>query len=133
MVVNNAQTSYDPRFIAANIPGSGWKAGPLWMLFGIGAKDASLENLPAQTQRLFEDASPINYLTPDDPPVRIFFTWANATSGLSESHSIHHPKFGEILKQKMEALKIECDFQYAQPAKEMPEDVSFFKKHFGLK
>lgn len=132
MAVNNAQTSYDPRFIAAHIPGPGWKAGPLWMLYGMKAKDASLDDLPPEKVRLFEEASPLNYLTADDPPVRIIFTWDNVTSGVSETHSIHHPKFGEILKQKMDELKIDCEFKYAQPAKEMPEDVSFFKKHFGL-
>jgi hypothetical protein len=57
----------------------------------------------------------------------------SGTAGVSESHSIHHPKFGEILKQRMDELNIECEFKYAQPAKEMPEDIAFFKKHFGLK
>lgn len=133
MAVNNAQTSYDPRFVAANIPGPGWKIGPLWQLHGVNPKDASLENLSPERVRSFEEASPLNYLTPDDPPVRIIFTWDNVTSGVSETHSIHHPKFGEILKQKMDELKIECDFQYAQASKELPEDVTFFKKHFGLR
>ena len=90
-------------------------------------------NLPPDKVRLFEDASPINYLTPDDPPVRIIFTWDNIASGdLSEAHSIHHPKFGELLKKKMDAMKIECEFRYAQPSKEMPDDVAFFRKHFGM-
>jgi hypothetical protein len=33
----------------------------------------------------------------------------------------------------MDDLKIECQFKYGQPSKEMPEDVSFFKKHFELR
>jgi len=126
MAVNNTQTSYDPRFIRQNIPGPGWRAGPVWQLFGL--KGPTEDILPA-IGKLMEDASPLNHLTRDDPPVRIVFTWDDVTEGLSETPSIHHPRFGRILKARMDKLGIPCHFEFNLPAKETLADLEFFVRY----
>ncbi|MCY2953915.1 MAG: alpha/beta hydrolase [Planctomycetota bacterium] len=128
MAVNNTQTSYDPRWIQKNIPGPGWKIGPVWQLFGL---KGPTEEISPELGKLMEESSPINYLTKDDPPVRIFFTGDDVDQRLDENASIHHPRFGRILKAKMDELGIPCEFSFKAPSKEMPEDVAFFVRQFA--
>ncbi|MCC7407237.1 MAG: alpha/beta hydrolase fold domain-containing protein [Phycisphaeraceae bacterium] len=129
MAVLNTQTSYDPRFIRANIPGPGWQAIPLWKLYGL---DGPTENPSPEVIRLFEDASPINYLTADDPPVRLTYTWSEAEDDLPETPSIHHPKFGRILKARLDELGIANEFEFSVPQHESPADVAFILRHFHV-
>ena len=98
----------------------------MWKLFGL---KGPTEDIPPEIGKLMEDASPLNHLTRDDPPVRIVFTWDDVTEGLSETPSIHHPRFGRILKARMDKLGIPCHFEYKLPAKETLADVEFFVKH----
>lgn len=128
MAVNNTQTSYDPRWIRKNIPGPGWQAGPLWKLYGL---KGPTEEISPELGRLMEEASPLKYLSKDDPPVRISFTWDDVETNLGETPSIHHPRFGRILKAQMDELGIPCDFSFKVAAKEMPEDVAFFVKRLA--
>jgi hypothetical protein len=48
---------------------------------------------------------------------------------------IHHPRFGKALKEKMDALGIECKVCAGRPqegeGRESPMD--FVKRHFGMK
>jgi hypothetical protein len=96
---------YDP----APHQGVGWEAAKHPALQGFyGLKDDELDS--PEAHKLYDEASPINYLTPDDPPVFLFYNEpdrplpANAPAGAG----IHHPNFGRKLKEKMDALKIEC-------------------------
>ena len=46
---------------------------------------------------------------------------------------IHHINFGLYLKEKMDALKIECVVRHKdEVADPVPEMVEFFKKHFRI-
>ncbi|MCC7407870.1 MAG: alpha/beta hydrolase fold domain-containing protein, partial [Phycisphaeraceae bacterium] len=129
MAVLNTQTSYDPRFIRANIPGPGWQAMPLWKLFGL---DGPTDNPAPETIRLFEEASPINYLTADDPPVRLTYLWDDLEDNLPERESIHHPRFGRILKARLDELGIENEFEFNLPERESLADVAFILRHFNI-
>ncbi len=53
--------------------------------------------------QLVEDASPINFLSQDAPPVLCAYN-------LSREHEpdIHHPQFGDDLKERMDTLNLEC-------------------------
>jgi len=126
MAVNNAQTSYDPLFIRDNIPGPGWLAKPVWLLFG---QAEPVADPSAQLLALFADASPINHLSPDDPPVRLTYLRDDASVGLDELHSIHHPRFGMILKARMDEMGIDCECVFPEPAKETDADVQFLIRH----
>jgi acetyl esterase/lipase len=99
------QTSYDPRFIKKLFPESdSYKAS--WAEKFFGTKLDNLDNLPAEKYRLFEEVSPIHHLSKDDPPVlQIYGVPVDSPA----TDAIHHPRFGKVLKDKMDALSIPCE------------------------
>src|SRR6185295_717894 len=81
----------------------------------------------------YEKAAPITYLSKDDPPALLTYSFPNdevtATSDLNLV--VHHPKFGIALKERMDKLGIECVVEYkGQPEAPKVSTVDFFKKHF---
>jgi acetyl esterase len=59
--------------------------------------------------RLFAEASPINYLSADDPPVFAFHHGPkDVPDDISVNDAVHHYNSGVHLKQGMEALKLKC-------------------------
>ena len=94
-----------------------------------------------RAHKMYEEASPINYVTADDPPVFLFYNEpkgplpADAKAG----QGIHHPKFGEALKEKLDPLKIECVLRHSDDYRGRGnamdalhrEMVDFFVKQFG--
>ena len=99
MAVIDGQCSYDPRFIKQLIPENDtYKSRFLAAFFGV--KLDTLDNLPAEKCRLFEDVSALNYLTADDPPVLQLYDYSLATPVTDQNIGIHHPRFGKILKEK---------------------------------
>ncbi len=108
MYVNNGQTSYDPRFIRDLFPGKDTYQHPaLVQLYD--ADLTKLDDLLAEKYKLFEMVSSMNYLTEDDPPVILSYNRPFDVEVTSQSVGIHHPKFGEVLKEKMDALGIRCE------------------------
>jgi acetyl esterase len=135
MAVKGAQSSYDPRFIKSVIGGRAHEHPALGSFYGLKPEEFD----SPKAHKLYEEASPINYLSADDPPVFAFYTEpdedlpANASPG----KGIHHPRFGHALKKKMDALKIECTVRQAKEYRGKRETfdddtVAFFKKHFGM-
>ena len=72
--VDGAQTSYDPRFIKALIGGRAHEHPALRGFYGI-KSDADLDS--PETHKLYEEASPINYVSADDPPAILFYAEPN--------------------------------------------------------
>jgi acetyl esterase/lipase len=106
--VSDGQTSYDPRFIRKLFPGKDvYKIGPLRRLFD--ADLDRLDDLPAEKYRLFEEVSPINHLTKDDPPVLLWYGRPMDAEVSDTNIGIHHPLFGKVLKEKMDELGIPCE------------------------
>lgn len=102
----NAQSSYDPRFIQ-KLMNTNQVHPALVTLFGM--KSPTDADNPRYFP-LFEDSSPINHLTADDPPILVYFTQRNdplPPNSPGEKH-IHHPKFGFVLKEKAARLGVEC-------------------------
>jgi len=61
------------------------------------------------------DASPITHLTPDDPPIYLFYNGANEPVDEQTPWGtwVHHPMFGIKLKEAMEVyLGMECHLEY---------------------
>ena len=107
MAVNNGQCSYDPRFIRDLFPGSDtYQNSALAQLFDVDLR--KLDELPAAKYKLFEVVSAINHLTRDDVPVLMTYDSEMDTPISSRSVGIHHPLFGNVLKEKMDTLGIEC-------------------------
>lgn len=101
IAVQNAQTSYDPRWIRTNVGPLAANHPALKPFFAL--KPTEMDS--PQAHKLYEEASPISYLSADAPPVFIFYSYPGLTP---EDLEIHSMKFGEALKVKMDALRIEC-------------------------
>lgn len=134
--VLGAQSSYDPRWIAKTIGGRAHEHPALMPFYGL--KPDELDTPKAHKR--YEAASPINYLTRDDPPVFLFYNEPEGPlpADAKPGEGIHHPKFGTALKEKMDPLGIECVLRHQNDYKGRPdaadalhkEMVAFFVKHF---
>lgn len=129
MSVNAGQTSYDPRFIRDLFPGSNvYKIGALAQLFDMDPN--KLDQLPQEKYKLFEECSPINHLTKDDPPAHLSYNMS------MDDADIHSPRFGKTLKENMDSLGIRCDVYVGGEVLGGGERVStidFVKQAFGMK
>ena len=133
-VVYGAQSSYDPRFIKKLFDTNDVE-GALIPFFGMAGPD-DVDN--PKFHPLFEEASAINHATADDAPVMLFYPQANTPLPPNSSgrQHIHHPKFGIVLKEKLDALGVECvlkfrkDFPDRNP---IGEYVKFFFAKLGVK
>jgi acetyl esterase/lipase len=137
--VDGAQTSYDPRFIKSLIGGRAHEHAALRWFYGI-KSDAEADS--PRARHLFEQASPINYVTSDDPPVIMFYAEPDAPlpSDAKPGQGIHHPRFGWALKTKLDPIGIECvvrhygDFPKGdEPIEVMCRDMTGFlvRQFFG--
>jgi len=129
----NAQDTYDPREIKKIVPGNAYDHAALKLLYGL-PEDWSWDEdkVDEKLDALIKDASPINHLTKDDPPVFVYHFAGNNKPG-----NIHHPNFGEHLKNKMDEMGIESirrlDTDYKSPQTEsVDEMVQFLRKHFKM-
>ena len=117
--VDGAQTSYDPRFIKALIGGRAHEHPALPLFYGI-SSDADGDS--ARVHKLYEEASPINYVSTGDPPAILFYAEPNGPlpADAKPGQGIHHPRFGEALKAQLDPLKIECILHHSS---EYPNDT----------
>lgn len=130
VVAFDGQTSNDPEFIYEHIY-QGSDSYPSTLGF---YDITSLDELQLpQIRQKIEEASAINFVTADDPPVFLNYDGdltptplpANSDWGLI----IHHPKFGAVFKEKMDAVGVECVFRYkSNPARE-GEIIAFLLSH----
>jgi hypothetical protein len=123
--VFGAQSSYDPRFVRDVVGGRAYEHPALPMFFGI-----TLEELDTpKAYALYEDAAAITHVSKDDPPVIMYYTEPKADLAPGPNTGpklfypdfgkplegydkpgwgIHHPKFGDALKDVLTPLGIEC-------------------------
>jgi len=95
-----------------------------------------LDDLPQEKYELFEEVSALPHLTKDDPPALLIYASSMDAPITSQSVGIHHPKFGAALKEKMDALGIECQVHagVGRDSQEWTKLVmDFVKRHFGMK
>lgn len=130
--VINGQTSYDPRFIRTLLPGTDtYKHVRLAQLFAVDLD--KLDDLPKEKYQLFELVSPINHVTNGDPPAQLLYTYNIDAPVKDLSVGIHHPKFGQVLKERMDKLGIECHLKPKVRIADGAElTFGFIQKHFGL-
>src|SRR5262245_38879731 len=104
--VLGAQVSYDPRWIKEKIGGRAHEHPALMPFYGLKADELD----SPKAHKLYEEASAINYLTKDDPPVFLFYNEPKGPlpDDAQPGQGIHHPNFGVALKEKMDPLGIEC-------------------------
>ena len=130
--VQGAQTSYDPRWIKEKIGGRAHEHPALQPFYGLKADELD----SPKAHKLYEEASPINYLTKDDPPVFLFYNEPKGPlpKNAAPGQGIHHPNFGTALKEKMDPLGIECVVRHTDDFKgkgaALPQElVAFLVKH----
>jgi len=128
-----AQTSYDPRWIKQNIGAKAAEHPALLALYGLKPNEAE----SPKAYKLYDQASPMTYVTADDPAVFLYYSEPNVPLA-KDAHvgqGIHHPKFGEALKKKMDALKIECVLKlkadYAKGGSMNGDMLTFLQKNFA--
>jgi acetyl esterase/lipase len=127
MAVNGAQSSYDPRVIKEWIGEAASKHPALQGFYGLKVDELDTP----KAHKLYEDASPINHLTKDDPPVYAFYNEARQIPpDARPGQGIHHINFGLKLKEKMDKVGIECVVRHQdEGANPTRETVEFFVKH----
>jgi acetyl esterase len=136
--VDGAQTSYDPRFIKALIGGRAHEHPALPLFYGISSES---DRDSPRVHKLYEEASPLNHVSADDPPAILFYAEPKGPlpADAKPGQGIHHPRFGEALKAQLDPLKIECILHHSR---EYPKDIDpfdgmcrdmteFFVKKFG--
>ena len=135
-VVSGAQSSYDPRVISKLFDTEQIHPA-LFPFFGL--KDSSDVDDP-KFHPLFEESSPITHASAGDSPVLLFYSQANKPlpKNSSGAQHIHHPKFGFVLKKKLDKLGVECVLKLREDypaATRAPVDdyAKFFFKHLGVK
>jgi acetyl esterase len=135
MAVNGAQTSYDPRFIAKLISEDTGRTGALRPLFGVKPGEDVFQ--AKELFQLYEDASPVNHLSADDPPVFMYYPKSNTPLPAARG-DIHHPGFGYFLKERMDKLGIECivkvkeDYEGKPPDQSQLDIIQFMARHFPV-
>ncbi len=139
VAVENAQASYDPRFIKEHIPGNAYRDGCNSQLFGL--KDNEILNPPPDKARLMEDGAPINQIAAGAPPVMITYERASMEDK-DKPGDMHHVRMGILLKEKLDAARVECVLVTQSPADPRPServstgaeksDLDFFLRHFGM-
>ncbi|HEX3871881.1 MAG TPA: alpha/beta hydrolase [Pirellulales bacterium] len=125
------QSTYDPLTIREWIGGRAWEHPALLAFYGMKSFD---EVDDPKWKPIFDEASAITYLTADDPPIFMIYSEPNEPlpSDARPGQGIHHPIFGHKLKEKMDALGIECIYRHNDDGKSpSPQDdmASFFKRH----
>ena len=131
VAVSNGQSSYDPRF-AEKIGLPGLDRHPFFFPF-YGIKPGEADTPKAH--KLYEQAAAITYVSKDDPPVLMDYSYPNTpvTAKTSLGAIVHHPKFGLALKERLDKLGVECVVQYpGHPQGERISQFDFIRRHFGM-
>jgi len=136
MAVLGAQSTYDLRLIREWVGEAAARHPAFEGFYGISFDEADTP----KAYQLYEQASAINYLTADDPPVFLYYAepYGPLKPNAKPGTGIHHPNFGIKLKEKMDELKIECIMKHKDDYEReggnvnerMNKDmVRFFVKH----
>ena len=125
------QSTYDPREIKRIIPGNAYKHAALVSFFGRPQGwDWDSDRVDDELDALLKDASPITHLTREDAPIFLLQYAKAATPG-----NIHHPKFGEHLKQAADKRGVDCvaklDTDYESLSAAYADMVKFMQKFFA--
>jgi acetyl esterase len=140
VAVDGGQCSYDPRFVEAfGIRRPNLELHSFFLPF-YGITEQEIDSKKAY--RLYEEMAAITHLTKDDPPCLLNYNFPNRDADPKTELGlvVHHPRFGIVLKKRMDALGIECIVQYPTEERGRPvrhgggEALSrsdFIAKQFG--
>ncbi len=129
VAVGGAQSSYDPEF-AKRIGLEPLVRHPSFLAF-YGLRREEVDT--PRARKLFAQASPITYVTRDDPPALLDYGHPNQPIDADTPMGVvvHHPRFGLALKERMDAVGVECIVQYpGMTHGKRVEKFAFIRKHF---
>ena len=126
MAVSSAQTTLVPQTIEKYIGvlAAQYPSYTNGRMFGVKKE----EMLTPKAAEFYKAASPLTYLTKDDPPVWAFYSIPDKplTSESTNSDAIHHPGFGKVLKEEMDKLGIECKLRHKDDGQNVNGDMIKF-------
>jgi predicted DNA-binding transcriptional regulator AlpA len=132
--VIDAQATFDPREIASVIDAKTAQIPPIAAFYGL-KPGTDLVNAESKFA-LYDDASPAHNLNAGDPPAFLYYTTPHRElPATPNGESIHNPRFGYFLKQRMDKLGIECivkiaaDYPGDSRRRMSLEMVDFFQRH----
>ena len=96
---------------------------------GIIQSSSEVKQYTAKQEALSLDASPITHLTPDDPPIYLYYSGPNEPVDEATPWGtwVHHPMLGIKLKEAMDELGMECYLEYADGP-----PVTEYKSHYDF-
>jgi len=128
-VALNAQSTYDPRTIKQLFPEFDVTRHPAVGRL-VGAEGKDLQQLPPERYALYEEASAITHASKDDPPVLLVYDRDMSVPITTPSIGIHHPRFGTLLKEKMDAVGVPCESRSASEPGTTP--MEFLRRVFRI-
>ena len=105
--VFRGQTSIDPKQIEPWLGPNVLQHRMIAMAVGERTMEDALKNY-AQHRELYAEFSPYNHVSSDDPPLFMTCDSDLTVPSRHASHGIHHPVFGVKLKEKADAVGMEC-------------------------
>ncbi|EMI15677.1 esterase/lipase-like protein [Rhodopirellula maiorica SM1] len=140
LILLNAQTSYDFRWIKQHIPGDAWMGEGLQQLFGYTIED--VDELNDKQLRTIEECSPLTHFSGDDPPTLLFYRRSRDPQIAVQNpmDGIHHPLFGLELEERADKWGVPCEVFTVETPKDRifynnrwDYAVEFLEKHFQMK
>ena len=132
-LVSGAQTFYDPLMILEYIGGNPEVHPSLPFAFGV---DSIKGAIAPDKRELALEVSAIHFVTADDPPVYLSYGSELTRTPLPEdtpiSISIHHPKFGQMLKREYDSLGLECILRYKGDGLKTESQADFLLKYLCI-
>jgi acetyl esterase len=112
IAANDTQSSYDCNYIKTIISGPAFKNTALLELFRVTTDEFDADRAKEQ----FYSSSALNHVTAEAPPTCVSFFRYNLsmTDDLASGDGIHHPIFGQVLKERMDELGVRCDVYYRE-------------------
>jgi acetyl esterase/lipase len=128
----NGPTNLMPDWIVKNIGGSKEVHGSFPKLFGEPVTHPPGDSLKAKVMAI----SPWEFVSADDPPTYLVYTGPLDDTPLPETATsgkvIHHPAFGEALKEKLDAVGVANDFRHGFDPRGTPNLAEYLMTQFGM-
>lgn len=119
-----AQTSYDRRFIQKHVGGKAHENAALPPFWGLKPDEFETE----KAFKIYEECSPITYLSKDDPPVYLSYSGRDQPSD-KPGAGIHSEKFGYVLQEEAKKLGLSVEVKVGRDS--VDAQVAFFLKTFN--
>ena len=117
--VAGAQTTMNPFVIRERI-GKETFGNPMpYKPFGAETAEELMVNWE-QHKDLVLECSPLTHVSPDDPPLFLFYNVNREFPATSSSNGIHSPIFGELMLEACKKAGVECHLQYHEKDRPQP-------------